>query len=230
VSDAPLARFKDLCLDAADPDLLGPWWAEVLGLSWQPWESGGGGAVVGPTPGHTIWVVAVPEPKSVKHRVHLDIYTQNVADLEALGATRLEQPDEGRHWTVLGDPDGGEFCAMVRAELPADRLHGVVVDSVDPVAIATWWAETFGAALDTKGPHWATLEQVPGMPILTMDFNRVPEPKTVKNRIHWDVFAPDVEALVARGAVVLRRPDEDVDWTVLADPEGNEFCAFAPRD
>jgi hypothetical protein len=66
------------------------------------------------------------------------------------------------------------------------------------------------------------------MPILTMDFAPVPEPKTAKNRIHWDVMTSDVAALVAHGAEVLRRPDDEISWTVLADPEGNEFCAFAP--
>jgi len=55
----------------------------------------------------------------------------------------------------------------------------------------------------------------------------VPEPKTVKNRIHHDVFAADGGALVTAGATVLR-PDQKVHWTVLADPDGNEFCAFPP--
>ena len=53
-----------------------------------------------------------------------------------------------------------------------------------------------------------------------------PEPKTVKNRIHWDVETDDVELLVERGATVLRAADDELSWTVLADPEGNEFCAF----
>jgi hypothetical protein len=67
------------------------------------------------------------------------------------------------------------------------------------------------------------------MPILTMDFVPVPEPKTVKNRIHWDVTVPSVEPLVAAGAALLREPDDDIRWHVLADPEGNEFCAFTKR-
>jgi hypothetical protein len=37
-----------------------------------------------------------------------------------------------------------------------------------------------------------------------------------------------VPGLVAAGATVLRRPDDDISWTVLADPQGNEFCAFTP--
>jgi hypothetical protein len=64
------------------------------------------------------------------------------------------------------------------------------------------------------------------MPILTMDFIRVPEAKTVKNRIHWDVTVTDVEALLDGGATLLRAKDDEIRWHVLADPEGNEFCAF----
>ncbi len=58
-------------------------------------------------------------------------------------------------------------------------------------------------------------------------FQRVPEPKTVKNRIHWDVWGATEEFLAA-GARLLRAHDHEIDWDVLADPEGNEFCVFTP--
>jgi Glyoxalase-like domain len=59
-----------------------------------------------------------------------------------------------------------------------------------------------------------------------MWFNRVPEPKTAKNRLHFDLRAPggmaeEVERLEELGATVVRR---DVAITVMRDPEGNEFC------
>jgi hypothetical protein len=63
------------------------------------------------------------------------------------------------------------------------------------------------------------------MPITTMDFVPVPEPKTVKNRIHWDVHGT-VEAIRAKGATLLRARDQETSWHVMADPEGNEFCVF----
>lgn len=63
----------------------------------------------------------------------------------------------------------------------------------------------------------------------TMDFTSVPEPKTAKNRVHWDVIG-STEELIARGATLLRRRDEEIRWDVLADPEGNEFCVFNPTD
>ena len=122
-------------------------------------------------------------------------------------------------------PEGGEFCAFPRSELPAERLHGLVVDSADPQAQAQWWGKVYGAGV-TVNDGWFTLEDVPGMPILTMDFVPVPEPKIVKNRIHWDVTVPGVAPLARAGATVLRGPGGDIGWYVLADPEGNEFCAF----
>jgi hypothetical protein len=59
-----------------------------------------------------------------------------------------------------------------------------------------------------------------------MKFVPVGDRRVVKNRCHWDVTADDVEGLVAAGATLVRTPDEEVSWTVLADPQGNEFCAF----
>ena len=56
--------------------------------------------------------------------------------------------------------------------------------------------------------------------------DRVPEAKVVKNRVHLDLYVPDIDALVALGATVLASHDE---WSVLGDPEGNEFCAFPPE-
>jgi Glyoxalase-like domain len=219
-----IARFKDLCLDAAGPARLGAFWAAVLGRTWEA-KDDGDGLLTGPTPQHTIWVNRVPEAKTVKHRVHLDIYARDLAGLEALGATVVEPQHGELRWTVMADPEGGEFCAFLRSEVPAERLHGLVVDSSDPEAQARWWAGVYGAEV-TENDDWFTVEGVPGMPILTMDFVSVPEPKVVKNRVHWDVTVPSVAPLADAGAVVLREPDDDISWHVLADPEGNEFCAF----
>ncbi len=216
-----IARFKDLCLDAVDPARLGAFWAAALGRTWEA-QDNGDGLLTGPTPQHTIWVNRVPEARTVKHRVHLDIYARDLAGLEALGAA-VVQPQ--REWTIMADPEGGEFCAFLRSEVPAERLHGLVVDSADPAAQARWWGEVYGTGV-TANDGWFTLEGVPGMPILTMDFVPVPEPKTRKNRIHWDVRVPAVAPLVEAGATVLREPGGDIRWHVLADPEGNEFCAF----
>jgi len=213
-----IARFKDLCLDAGDPARIGRFWADALGLTWES-QDNGDWVLRGPTPRHTIWVSQVPEAKAVKHRVHLDVYARELAELEALGATILEPR---RTWTVMADPEGGEFCAFLRPDPLAERLRGLVVDSSDPKAQAQWWGEIYGTGV-TVNDGWFTLDIMPGV---TMDFVPVPEPKAVKNRVHWDVTLPDVAPLIEAGAVLRREPGGDIAWYVLTDPEGNEFCAF----
>ncbi len=136
----------------------------------------------------------------------------------------LPAEESGFHWTVMQDPEGGEFCAFLRDPLPDYRLHGVVIDCHEPEKVARWWAAAFGVDVRGYDDHdWWTLEGVTPDPILTLDFVPVPEPKTVKNRIHWDVYG-DVEAFERAGA---RRVWEQPGWTTMADPEGNEFCVFA---
>ena len=150
-----IARFKDLCLDAGDPARLGAFWAAVLGRTWEA-QDNGEGLLTGPTAQHTIWVNRVPEAKTVKHRVHLDIYARDLADLEALGATIVEPQHGTRTWTVMADPEGGEFCAFPRPEVPAERLHGLVVDSADPEAQAGGGPGSTGSASPamTAGLPW----------------------------------------------------------------------------
>jgi hypothetical protein len=217
-----IAQFKDLVLDATDATRLGTFWAQVLDRRWLA-QDDGDGRLSGATPQHTVWINQVPEPLAVKNRVHFDVYTTSLAELERLGATIVE-PHE--RWTVMADPEGTRFCAFLRDELPADRMHGLVVDCAGPAALATWWAGVYDAPVKVNSDDWATVEKVAGMPILTMDFLRVPEPKTVKNRIHWDVRVADVQSLLDAGATLSRSKDGQLRWHVLADPEGNEFCAF----
>ena len=126
------------------------------------------------------------------------------------------------------DPEGNEFCAFVRDELPEFRIHGIGVDCADPERVATWWGEVFGAELDDNAAHgggWWTLLHATPDDVLTIDFAPVPEPKLVKNRMHWDVVGT-VEEFLDRGATHLW---DQPRWTVLADPEGNEFCVFPER-
>jgi hypothetical protein len=220
-----LAVFEDICIDASSPGLIEPFWAAALGWKLVRRPSG---AVWLEAPGSTskLWVNEVPEPRTVKQRVHLDIHCSDVTELLALGATVLAEPAPGRRWWVLADPEGGELCAFARDEPPQNRLYELVVDAVDALAIAQWWAEVFGVPAN-GAEYGAYLESVPGLPAEFLVFQDVPEPKRVKNRVHWDVGAESpgaLPALVERGATVVREPTDDDEWHVMADPEGNEFC------
>ena len=92
-------------------------------------------------------------------------------------------------------------------------------------SLAGWWADLLGATRvdDDRGYSW--LQDIPGAPFFSLEVVPVPEAKTAKNRVHLDLYVDRVEDLVAAGAQVLTRPTEDVDLTVMADPDGNEFCA-----
>jgi hypothetical protein len=140
-----------IAIDCHDPDRLVPFWALALGYeprpapegfsTWREWylsvgvpeeELGDGDCQdrlqdpkgVGPM----IWFQVVPEPKTVKNRVHLDLYVTpsrdapveertplvdaKAAELEAAGATRLHRLDgtEGHYAITMQDPEGNEFC------------------------------------------------------------------------------------------------------------------------
>ncbi|HEX6197587.1 MAG TPA: VOC family protein [Jiangellaceae bacterium] len=95
---------------------------------------------------------------------------------------------------------------------------------LDPVATSDFATIGFAGRRDTVG--WAPVEPEKDP---TWMFVKVPEPKTAKNRIHLDVMATDPQAEVARlmelGATRVSDMDEyGYTWTVMADPEGNEFC------
>jgi hypothetical protein len=218
---SPLASYKDLCIDATDLDRTSRFWAAALRLDHAP----RGDAVVrlsGPDPQDTVWVNGVPEARTVKNRLHLDVHTGSVAELVALGATVLA---ELPHWTVMADPDGGEFCAFVREQVPSQRLYELVLDAHDAAATAAWWAALFGVDLVAEDDYWA-FGGVPGAPFEWVCVSPTDDAKASKNRVHVDVTTGDLDALLAHGATLLRPRGGDIGWHVLADPEGNEFCAF----
>ena len=199
----------------------------MLGRTWKA-QDNGEGLPRGPTAQHAIWVNRVPEAKTVKHRVHLDIYARDLADLEALGATIVEPRHGTRGWTIMADPEGGEFCAFLRPEVPAERLHGPVMDSAAPEAQARWWAGVYRVGV-TANDDGFTVEGMPGIPILTMNFVPGPEPKTVKNRIHLDVTGPGVQLLIEAGGIVLREPGGRHRMARAGRPEGTS-SARSPGD
>ena len=107
---------------------------------------------------------------------------------------------------------------------------GLVLDSTDPQRLAEFWA----AALDyvSLGDVGAYAVLVPnGRPGPKFLLQRVPEAKTVKNRMHLDIENPDIETEATRlQALGARRVQDDhvhehgTTWVLMADPEGNEFC------
>jgi Glyoxalase-like domain len=230
----PLATWKDLCIDANDPPRLAAFWGTMLGRTVEVHDDGDA-VLRGPTPAETIWINGVPEPRTVKHRVHLDVGAASLDPIVALGATVVLPAEEsGLRWHVCADPEGGEFCVFIRDGMAADppaSLYELVIDTADEAssqALARWWADVLGgrAAEDGRGFWW--VEEIPECPLACFSIVPVPEPKAVKNRVHWDITSADLPGLLARGATVLAGPTERTRWHVCADPQGNEFCVFPP--
>lgn len=141
------------------------------------------------------------------------------------------------------------------------RPFQVTMDATDPTRLAEFWAAALGYQVQPPPPgftSWPEFLAAQGVPkedwgaasaIVDADgvrprffFQRVPEPKTAKNRVHIDLQAgggpgvpleeqrrsvrTEVERLVALGATeVSEHADLGVHWVVMRDPEGNEFCA-----
>jgi predicted enzyme related to lactoylglutathione lyase len=107
------------------------------------------------------------------------------------------------------------------------RLHEVVIDCADPRSLADFWVGFTGYVVRHTSDDWVSIGAEDGSVII--GFQQVPEPKTVKNRLHLDFAAKDyegtareIEALGATRRWVSENPDDA--FVVLADPEGNEFC------
>ena len=131
-------RIQCLVIDSIDPVRLADFWQAVLG--WRRTEETPDEVALEPPAGSPedgvvadLLFLRVPEPKSGKNRLHLDLRPQDqaveVARLEALGARRVDVgqgPDVS--WVVLADPEGNEFCVL-RA-LTAEELVGGPATSV----------------------------------------------------------------------------------------------------
>ncbi len=242
-------RLVQVVMKARDNSALGRFWAEALG-----WK------ITGDDPDQTnvepegstypdpstlcVDILRVPEPKTVKNRVHIDLATTSTAhqaDLVArlldLGATPADVGQGDVPWTVLADPEGNEFCVLEPRSVYRDTgpIAAVVVDCADPRAMARFWDAGMDWTLHEVTDDQAVLRSAKGVgPYL--EFVRTPDVKTVWNRVHLDLRpypnddqAAEVARLLALGATLADvGQGDDVHWTVLADPEGNEFCVLTP--
>ena len=115
------------------------------------------------------------------------------------------------------------------------RLHHIVVDAHDLPGLARFWTRALGWNILSEREREIVIGPDENAPV-GMCFMPVTEAKTVKNRVHLDLTTEaedrdaEIERLLALGA---RRADIGQtgaeSWTVLADPEGNEFCVVRPK-
>jgi Glyoxalase-like domain len=108
----------------------------------------------------------------------------------------------------------------------ASLIKTVSFDAADALRLARFWAAVLGSDVDEDSTSAKAFVEAAGWGGPNLWFNQVPEPKTAKNRVHFDLRAPGpMAAEVARlenlGATVV---GADATHTVMQDPEGNEFC------
>jgi len=250
-------RLVHLVVGATDPCALARFWSVALG--WPITVDEPDEVVVEPPADDPaqegqipLVFVFVPEPKTTKNRIHLDLASTSadhqramVTRLEGLGARQIDIGQRDVSWVVMADPEGNEFCVVSHlgsvGKDPASAFAGigpvaaVGFDCDDAESISAFWAAATGWPVLGGDDQGVWLRDVAsGGPYL--DLHRVAEPKTVKLRVRIDVapFADDdhtteVERLRTLGAQPIDIGQADAHRVVLADPHANEFCVLTPR-
>ena len=115
------------------------------------------------------------------------------------------------------------------------RVDALVIDGADTMRLAEFWAGLLGTEITSVegGGQYVDLAPNEGTPALR--FQRVPERKGVKNRLHLDIEVASLGTAAERvrssgGSIVQEaRSEYGVEFVIAADPEGNEFCLIQPR-
>lgn len=247
-------RLVQVNFKARDDSALGAFWAAALG--WGLSSEGPGVTNVEPRgfdwpdpAAVCIDVVAVPDPETVRYRVHLELATSSMAHhaelvtrLKQLGATLdghgQEGHGQGEHpWVALADPEGNAFRVLEPRPLYADTgpVAAVVVTCSNPREMARFWGEAMDwDLLEVTGDYARLRSHAAVGPYLEF---RLPSGETTQqSRVHLDVMpyptddkSTEVARLRSLGATEVDIGQGDVPWTVLRDTEGNDFCVLAPR-
>jgi Glyoxalase-like domain len=236
------SRLDALCFDANDPLHLARFWSAAL--RWNVNDKDQDVIELVPTDGTRFRMRFLPVPgeKVGANRIHLDVTTTSLDDqretveqLIELGGRHVDigQSPDDEH-VVLADPEGNELCVIEPTnDFLADcgRLGAINCDGSQTVgyfwSAALGWPlvwdqdeETAIRAPDRTGPiiSWG------GPPVAA---------KRSKNRLHLDIAPTDgdqrmeVDRLISLGAVRTDIGQGDVDWVVMVDPDGNEFCVLS---
>jgi len=121
-------------------------------------------------------------------------------------------------------------CCRYRRAVTIGRVLAATVDCAEPAALARFWLRLVGGEIDlrTVSHNWVALRDVPG--IGNLGFQKVPEGKSTKNRVHLDIEVESIEEAAAEavraGATVRGTTIEEPTnfLLVMLDPEDNEFC------
>jgi predicted enzyme related to lactoylglutathione lyase len=240
-----VSLFLDaVTFDANDPDRIARFWGGLLGWELTDDPEGAVALAGSDEAGFGLRFRPTDEPKTLQNRIHFDLTSASADEMQetvaralSLGASHIDigqRPEEGH--VVLADPDGNEFCV-----LPAGNrfLEGCgflgAVNCDGSQEVGYFWGEALGWPLVWDQDEETAIQAPRGGP--KMAWGGPPlMPKPPKNRIHLDLVPTggrdqhsEVERLLSLGARRIDIGQGDVDWVVMTDPDGNEFCVRGSR-
>lgn len=237
-------RLIALCIDANDPLRLARFWSDVLdwGMSDEPQD----GIVLLPSDdtGFRIRLLPTQDRKSGQNQMHFDLTSKSIDDQHRIVARALElgarhadvgqRGDEGH--VVLADPEGNEFCVIE----PGNKflsdcgfIGALACDGSQEVGY--FWSQALGWPLVWDQDQETAIRSPFGGPKFTWGGPPL-MPRTGKYRLHFDLAPPvdgdkqvEVGRLESIGATRMDIGQGEVNWVVMADPDGHEFCVLTPR-
>ena len=238
------SQLHALGFDAIDPQRLARFWAGLLGREMVDDPPDGFALLPKDDTEFRLEFFPTQAERVGENQMHFDLTSTSLEDQRATVAKALELG--GRHLdigqgpdalhVVMADPEGNEFCVIEPGNnFLADTgfIGAVSCDGTQEVGYfwsrALDWPLVWDQDQETaiQSPHGGSKVSWGGPPVA---------PKTRKNRLHFDLAPPagedqqaEVERLISLGAKRIDIGQGDVDWVVMADPDGNEFCVLTPR-
>jgi len=236
------ADLVALCIDANDPDKLAHFWGRLLDRQQTDDPEGGITLLPDDDTAFAIRFRPTDAPKTRPNPMHFDLTSQTPEAQQQTVATALELG--GRHidvgqlpaeeHVVLADPEGNEFCVIEAGNTFLAGCGFIGALSCDGSRdVGYFWSNALGWPLVWDQEEETAIQSPRGGTKIT--WGGPPDvPKTGKNRWHLDI-APsggdqqaEVDRLVALGARRVDIGQGEVEWVVMADPDGNEFCVTPP--
>ncbi len=233
-----------LTFDANDPLRLARFWSGVLGREMTEDPDDGIALLPSDDTEFRIEFAHTQEQKAGPNQMHFDLTSTSLVDQQQTVARALElggrhidvgQLPEERH-VVLADPEGNEFCVIPpENNFLADTGVIGALSSDGSQEVGYFWSEALGWPLVWDQDQETAIQAPQGGSKVAWGGPPV-NPKTGKNRLHFDIAPPadgdqqaEVARLVSLGAKRIDFGQGEVSWVVMADPDGNEFCVLTPR-
>jgi predicted enzyme related to lactoylglutathione lyase len=237
-------RLINVNFDAINPPNLARFWAELL--EWETGDTSEGYVELLPTDdsGFEMNFLPTQAPKIGPNQMHFHLTSTSIEDQGhivekalALGARHIDvgqRPEEGH--VVLADPEGNEFCVIEPGnKFLADCGFFGEITCEGSRDVGHFWSAALGWPLVWDQNQETSIRSPNGGPKISWGGPPL-TPKRGKYRLHFDVSPPadgdqlvEVDRLISLGATRVDIDQGDVDWVVMVDPDGHEFCVLTPR-